>query len=72
MIWRISNQESEESQQVIACTRKRGGELAHLGACREETHRDEPARGGEGRGRALAQAAGMGKPLEGYLLDASR
>lgn len=51
---------------MIAGTRKRGGELVHQGASREEARRDEPARGGEGRGRELAQAAGMGKPLEAY------
>lgn len=56
---------------MIACTWKRGGALVHVGASREEAHRDEPARGGEGRGRELAQAASMGKPLES-LLGASR
>lgn len=52
---------------MIACTWKSGGELVHIGAFREEAHRDEPARGGEGRGRELAQAASMGKPLESLL-----
>lgn len=50
---------------MIACTSKRGGEIEHTGACREEAHRKQPARG-EGRGRELAQPAGMGKPLEAY------
>lgn len=50
-----------------ACMWRRSGKLClgHTGDGREEAHRDDPTRGGEGRDRVV-QTEGVGKLLEAF------